>query len=71
MRICAIDRTTEAYLLLIFAWTLLLIGLLLVALAFEDGVANTNLGFLASGSFVIGFGVRCLLTAFAHRRPPP
>lgn len=56
------------YSMLAFALTLLLVGLLLVAFAIQAGVDDDGLWMLASGSFVLGFGVRCLVAAFCIRR---
>ena len=60
--------------MLAFALVLILTGLLLIAFAVEYGATETNgLWMLGAGSFILGFGSRCLAAVVisSHRHPPP
>lgn len=63
----------DTALMLSFALTLILAGLLLIAFAIQSNLEGDGYWLLASGSFVLGFGVRCLMLALSdrHRPPPP
>lgn len=72
MKACANVFAEDAGLMLAFALFLILTGLLLVAFAIQSGLDDDAYWLLATGSFVLGFGVRCLTLVFSDRyRPPP